>query len=169
MATTCGRGAFGGGPPIARPSRSTPLDDGKGGHHIPKLLLWAMKDHCHTRLGHRHDPMTERQLGTGDGAVYLLDVGGRLTTIGRVVGSSPDGSTYCLVGTIDSGQAVRFEAEETTATDVFRAACDFILCSVYDGGEGASNIADVEQFANANDLPAGFLPPHPLIAFSDPL
>jgi len=163
-----GRTPYGGGPPLARPTRSTPLDDGQD-HVIPKVLLWAMKDHRHAHLGHLGEATSERQLGVGDEAVYILGAGERHGTIGRLVGSSPDGSTYCLVGSIDRKRAKTVDEEKPSPADLFATGDHFFLCAVYDGGDGASNIADVDEFPTIEDVPADYLPPHPFIRFSDVL
>lgn len=166
-ATLYGRAAFGTGQPTWAPTRSTPLDDGEAAHIIPKLLLWGMKDHCRTRFGHHGDALTEHRYGTGDSALYILDGGAKLVTIGRVVGSSPDGATYCLIGELDREHASTLDAGGRSPKDVLGFGKNYVLCAVYDGGPGASNIADVQRFSTLNEIPPSYLPPHPFIRFTD--
>ncbi|HVX23451.1 MAG TPA: hypothetical protein VHB02_19065 [Acidimicrobiales bacterium] len=155
--------------PLRRLQWSTPLDDGPAESVVPRPVLWAMKYHRHVHFGHHHDDLDERQVGEGDGAVYVFDDGANQCMAGRLVGSSPDGCTYCLVGTVDAG-AYQQCAEDGEPTDrIFAYGRDLLLCAVYEGGDGPSNIVDVRRYRKPGHVPAEYLPPHPFIEFPAPL
>jgi hypothetical protein len=153
--------------PVFRPTTSTPLEGDEDGP-VPKVLLWAMKDH--RRGGHRRgaDPPDVNVVGEGDAALYVIDAVAARATVGRLVGSSPDGCTYCLVASLETGRCPEL-FPDGTGRKMLAAASDFVLCAVYDGGSGVSNVSDVERFSDVGDVPDEYLPPHPFIAFTEVL
>jgi hypothetical protein len=154
--------------PVFRPRTSTPLDDQRSDSLIPKVLLWAMKDHRRNHYSRRDRPADERRIGEGDHALYVIDAGMPRATVGRLVGSSPDGCTYCLVAALNTGKCADL-SPRATSRRVLASAANFTLCAVYDGGAGVSNVSDVERFARLDDVPDEYLPPHPFISFSEVL
>lgn len=83
--------------PVFRPDASTPLDEEQSDGVVPKVLLWAMRDHRRSGRRRRGEPWDEQVVGEGDGALYVIGSDASRATVGRLVGSSPDGCTYCLV------------------------------------------------------------------------
>jgi hypothetical protein len=178
----------GAGVPLSEPKTSTPLadaddaDDGEGGdavgdsdvvgdrtaYTVPNAALWAMKFHRH-HVRHPAENAIRTALGTGDGAVYFIDDGLDRCMVGRIVGHSPDGCTYALVGNADVGTFWRFRDDGDPVTEAFSDCRPLHLCAVYDGGVDTSNVVDVQRFRHSRDVPADYLPPSPPIEFEEPL
>jgi hypothetical protein len=87
--------------------------------------------------------------------------------VSRKVGTSPDGCTYCLVGRIDLATFERLVDNESLTDTVFSEARDLSLCSVFEALQSVSNVLEVQSFATFDDVPPEYLPPHPIIEFSD--
>jgi hypothetical protein len=160
-------GTLGMGVPLAQPTRSTPLEDEDADGPVPPAVLWAMKYHRRLRLGHRDDEQIRVALGEGTEAIYVIDDGPNHCMIGRLVGSSPDGCTYCLVANGDIGVYWRYADGDLPLAELFSSTRHPSLCAVYEADQGPSNVVDVERFSHARDIPAEYLPPHPPIEFSD--
>jgi hypothetical protein len=147
--------------------RSTPLEDEATDGPVPPAVLWAMKFHRHLHLGHRDNEEIRVALGNGTETVYVIDDGPNRCMIGRLVGSSPDGCTYSLVGGADIGIYWRYADGDLPLAELFSCTRHLSLCAAYDGVQGPSNVIEVERFSHARDVPAEYLPPHPPIEFSD--
>jgi hypothetical protein len=161
-----GRGSMGGaGPAIPFATKtSTPLDDGTAHGDFPTPLLWAMKEHRRIHLDLHHDPHAER-LGVGDSTVWVIDTEHGHCTIGRLVGKAPDGTVYCLVGTIKGETYAGRVADPSSVVSIFSEAHHLVLCGVYESG--VSNVMDIRLYKNADEVPAEFMPPHPFADFPD--
>lgn len=153
------------------PEISTPLDEDEPEGTIPPAPLWAMKDRRHFfGFGGHGDAVRIRSaLGLGDSTVYFIDDGRSHCMIGRRVGSSPDGSVYCLVGRVTLDRYEKIEAAEATVIDVFADAHDISLCSVFEEEGMASEVIFVQHYPHFSDVPAEYLPPSPFITFEDDL
>jgi hypothetical protein len=160
-------GGLGMGLPIIRLSLPTPLAQGEVEESIPPAVLWSMKYRRHLRLGSREDEELREHLGEGDEAVYFIDDGPNRCMVGRIVGTSSDGCIYCLVASTDLGSYWSAANGTLPLTEIFSGTRHLSLCSVYQADRGASNVMEVERFSRARDVPAEYLPPHPLIEFTD--
>jgi hypothetical protein len=56
---------------------------------------------------------------------------------------------------------------EGLTDEIFVDADEICLCSVYQADEAVSNVFVVEAFATVDDVPVEYLPPAPLIAFTE--
>jgi hypothetical protein len=155
--------------PRPSPEISTPLQEDEPEGTIPPAPLWAMKDRRHfVGLGAHGDAERIRSArGLGDGTVYFIDDGRNHCMIGRRVGSSPDGSVYCLVGRVTLDRYELIESGEATVVDVFSDARDISLCSVYEEEGMASEVILIEHYPHFADVPTDYLPPSPFIEFED--
>lgn len=153
-------GIFGGGMPWGSARRSTPLADGAQSELIPRSLFWAMKYHRRHQADDG-DGGFEQRLGDGDDAVYAVDDGPSHCLLGRVVGWSEEGCTYCLVGRLSIGDYERYTNDEAPWTAAFCDTRDVRLCAVYEAEDGPSNVADVRRYRRGRDVPTEYLPPHP--------
>jgi hypothetical protein len=126
-----------------------------------------MKFHRHLRVGHRDDEQIREVLGEGNEAIYVIDDGPKHCMIGRLVGSSADGCTYCLVANSDIGVYWSYAEGGLALGELFSRTRHLSLCAVYEGDQGPSNVVEVERFSHARDVPPEYLPPHPPIEFSD--
>jgi len=158
---------LGAGVPIIRLSLPTPLAEGEVDESIPPAVLWSMKYRRHLRLGSREDEELREHLGEGDEAVYFIDDGPNRCMVGRIVGTSSDGCTYCLVASTGLGSYWSCANGVLPLTEIFSGTRHLSLCSVYQADRGASNVMEVERFSRARDVPVEYLPPHPLIEFGD--
>ncbi len=88
--------------PVTSPGSATPLDEDEPERVVPPSPLWAMKERRHEQLFHRfgHPDRIRECIGSGDGAVFVIDDGSRHCMIGRRVGTTRDGCTYSLVGRV---------------------------------------------------------------------
>jgi hypothetical protein len=158
-------GILGMGIPVAQPQHSTPLEDDDPGEAVPRPVLWALKYHRHLHFGHREDDQLRASLGDGNEAVYVIDDGPDRCMIGRIVGSSSDGCTYCLVGSADIGTYWRYAEGDDPLVEIFSNTKHLSLCAVYEADQGASNVIEVEHFSRVKDVPNEYLPPNPPIEF----
>jgi hypothetical protein len=149
------------------PKESTPLAEHEDGDVIPPSVLWAMKYRRHGHLLNRADVAIRERYGTGDHAVYVIDDGRNHCTVSRAVGSSPDGCRYCLVARI-SAEAYEGLVDDEGLTDaIFVNADEICLCAIFEAEEAVSNVSLVEEFAAVDDVPVEYLPPAPLVAFTE--
>ncbi len=161
------RGGMGMGTPLAEPNESTPLEEGDD-DSIPVPVLWAMKDRRHHFLAEHVDSEAIRAcLGMGDSRIYAIDDGDAHCMIGRQVGSSPDGITYCLVARIRLEDYGLLNNGAVPLDDAFADAHDIELCGVYEAEGTVSNVFPVQHFRHGRDVPIEYLPPSPMIAFSE--
>ena len=158
---------WGSPPPVFVPKESTPLAEHETADAIPPHALWAMKYRRHGHLLNRADVAIRERYGTGDHAVYIIDDGGNHCTVGRAVGSSPDGCRYCLVARISVAAYERLVDDEVLTDEIFVDADEICLCASYEAEEAVSNVSLVEAFASIHDVPVEYLPPAPLVAFTE--
>ena len=153
--------------PFSEPGNSSPFADRPVSEEVLDAVLWAMKFHRHMHIGHTDEVRVA--MSDKDEAVYFVDDGDERCMVGRVVGSSPDGSTYCLVANADIGIYWRFRDGDDPLSEAFSDTHPLFPCAVYDGGGGPSNVADVQRFSRITDVPKEYLPPHPFIEFDEVL
>lgn len=144
-------------------------DDGGDGEIIPPVLLRAMKDRMRSRhLSEPDDPDFVRcRLGVDYEAVYVIDDGPDRCLVGRLVGRSHDGCTYCLVAPIPLFHFEQLETGDVALEDAFSQSRDIALCGVFEDEMGGSNLFVVEHFRRAGDVPEDYLPPNPFLEFTD--
>ena len=97
--------------------------------------------------------------------MYVMDDGRKHCLISRKVGSSDDGSTYCLVAQVSVSAYGRL-VDGAPSAGVFAEADTFSLCSVFDGEDAVSNVTVVESYRNTSEVPPEYLPDHPAIHFA---
>jgi hypothetical protein len=160
-------GALGTPAPVFVPSTSTPLEEDDAESPIPPAALWAMKYRRHLTLTSRDPERLRACLGEGDGAVYVIDDGGRHNMVSRLVGADEDGSTYCLVGRIRGEAYDRYATGESPLDGIFSESRDLSLCSVFAAPEAVSNVLVAESYRTLDDVPPEYLPPHLFLEFTD--
>jgi hypothetical protein len=153
--------------PVFVPKGSTPLEEDRPDGAIPPFALWAMKYRRHGHLLSRADVEIREQFGTGDHTVYVVDDGRKYCMIGRKVGTSLDGCTYCLVGRISIGAYEQLVDDASLTDDTFAGARELSLCVVFEAEEAVSNVSLVETYASIDEVPNGYLPPGPAIEFTE--
>jgi hypothetical protein len=153
--------------PVFVPKESTPLhEDGTDGV-VPTFALWAMKYQRHAHLLSRAESEIRERYGSGDRSIYVIDDGRKHCMIARMVGTSPDGCTICLVAHITM-QAYEDLIDHPSLCDaIFTDAQEPALCAVFEAEEAVSNVAVIQSFATADEVPAEYLPPHPPIEFAE--
>jgi len=153
--------------PLVGRDASTPLDDDEPEGIIPNAVLWPMKDRRHTQwhlLPHseRHDRLRQI-IGSGTLSVYVIDDGKSHATVGRLVGSAPDGAQYSLIGRITREELAAVTANPAQAFD---NAAELLLVGVVEEEEiKSSNIFDVARYNAVDEIPADYLPGSPLHKF----
>ena len=151
------------------PALSTPLDDDTQSEEaIPTALWWAMKDrkHHHRLLEPTEPGYLRSGLDDGDSGLYFVDDGGDHCMVGRLVGSSSDGCEYCLVARVQSYRYDELRDEALPVSDAFSGGRDICLCCVFKD-DRTSDVTVVEHYRHAADIPPEYLPPSPLIEFTD--
>lgn len=156
--------------PVTSPGSATPLDEDEPERVVPPSPLWAMKERRHEQLFHRfgHPDRIRECIGSGDGAVFVIDDGSRHCMIGRRVGTTRDGCTYSLVGRVPRAT---YEALASGAVDGSRAfldATDLGLSGTVED-PGLSNVFDVAFYDRPEDVPDEYLPPSPFLEFAEDL
>ncbi|MGO9340994.1 MAG: hypothetical protein ACLP6E_00535 [Acidimicrobiales bacterium] len=157
--------------PLPAEGASTPLEDEEPEGTIPPAPLWAMKDRRHFfgLPGHGDAERVRVCVGQGDGAVYFIDDGRSHCMVGRRVGASPEGLTYCLIGRVTSEHYLKTLNGERRLAEAFSDAHDIELCGVYEDETMVSEVIAVEHFRHVDDVPPEYLPPSPFIEFEDDL
>jgi hypothetical protein len=158
-------GGLGAPPTVFVPHTSTPLHEDDPESPIPAPALWAMKYRRHLTLSSRDPERLRERLGEGDGAVYVIDDGGRHTMVSRLVGMDEDGSTYCLVGRIKGDAYDRYAIGDADTDDIFDDARELALCSVFAVPDAVSNVIVAETYRSVADVPPEYLPPQPFLEF----
>jgi hypothetical protein len=161
------RSHWGSPAPVFVPKSSTPLEEDDAECVIPPFALWAMKYKRHGHLFSRAEVEIRERYGSGDHAVYVLDDGRKHCMIGRMVGTSSDGCTYCLVAQITVAAYEQLVNDGVAVDDVFADSRDPALVVVYEAEEAVSNVSVVRTFAGIDEVPVEYLPPTPAIFFSD--
>jgi hypothetical protein len=165
-------GVLGRSPLISEPKKSTPLDSSEPEEVVPPEALWAMKylRHGWFATSSDSDSIDHIRWKSSDGdepALYAIDDGYDHCMVSRVVGSSPDGCTYCLVA-----RTLRLDFEEgrngeMEPSELFSLGDEFTLCGVVAGS--ISNVVRVAGYRRLEDVPRDFLPPSGFIEFGEPL
>jgi hypothetical protein len=163
------RRAWGTAATVYVPKVSTPLDDGTETSPIPKVLLWAMKFHRRVKFGHHADPIGQQVIGQGNTQIFAIDPVTKHATIGRLVGTGPDGCVYCLVASAEPDVINSLVAGRHPTSWGFKQSKQARLCAVFDGGDGVSNVSDVENYGQGGNVPVQFLPPQPFVEFEEPI
>jgi hypothetical protein len=159
--------------PLVGRDESTPLEEDEPEGVIPDAPLWAMKDRRHIQWhllphGERHDRIRE-VIGSDDSIVYVIDDGRHHAMVGRVIGASPSGVRYCLVGRVSRESLAALQGASGT-TDAFGSAAELVLCGVVEEEDVASsNVFDVDRYESADEIPADYLPGMPFHHFSTDL
>ncbi len=163
-------GGLGHSPLLSEPKGSTPLDSRETEDSIPSVVLWAMKylRHGWFSTSSDSDPIRWKS-GEDDehAAVYVIDDGYDHCMVGRFVGASPDGCTYCLVTRtkrLDFEDARHGEGEPST---LFSLGKHFSLCCIAEGS--ISNVVRVASYRRFGDVPVDYLPPSTFIQFAESL
>ncbi len=164
----------GGYEPIVGKASDTPLADDEPEGIIPANPLWAMKTHRHVHWHllpqhDRHDRIRD-VLGGGDDTVYVVDDGRHHVTIGRRVGSAPDGAQYCLVGRIAIEEYGALRQGAANPHDAFDTADELTLCGVVAEDEALTGETfDVARYGGVDEVPSDFLPGNAFITFPEDL
>jgi hypothetical protein len=148
---------------------SGPLAEDEPEGVIPPSPLWAMKisrhfQWTHLLTGDDGPGRIRQQVGTGDGALYVMDDGHHHCIVGRHVGQTGDGCSYSLVARIPKAQYEALADGSVTAHDVLAQGKGRALYGVVDDGP-ASNVFLLGTFGATAEVPEDYLPPHPPIAF----
>ena len=141
----------------------------EGEDEIPSAPLWAMRVrmHHHRRLEPGEEGRIRRRVGDEDDDLYVIDDGPDHCMIGRRVGHTPDGCTYCLVGRIPLDLYADLAAGGVDATEVFSEAKDISLCGVFEAEDAAPNVFLVQHYRKARSVPPDYLPPSPFMEFTE--
>jgi hypothetical protein len=153
--------------PVFVPKTSTPLEEPGDESVIPPFALWAMKYQRHGHLFSRAEVEIRERRGSGDHAVYVIDDGRKQCMVGRLVGTSSDGCTYCLVAHITIAAYEELVNDEAVADDIFAGSKEPALVVVYEAEDAVSNVALVRTFAGIEEVPVEYLPPGPAIVFTE--
>jgi len=163
-------GGFGQSPLLSEPKSSTPLDSLETDKAIPSVVLWAMK-YMRRGLFSATSGSDVIRWKSGDEderlATFAIDDGYDHCMVGRIVGSSPDGCTYCLVTRVkrlDFEEVRQGVTEESALISLGRS---FSLCGVIEGS--TSNVVRVAGYRRYRDVPSEYLPPSPFIQFAETL
>lgn len=157
--------------PLVGADESTPLEEDEPEGNIPPAALWAMKDRRHIQwhlLPHndRHDRVRE-VFGSGDSTVYAIDDGKGHAMVAHLVGESPSGATYALIGRVDRSV---LEVLTTSTSDAFGLAKELTLVGVVqEESIQSSNVFDVERYSAPDEIPESYLPGGPYEKFSGDL
>jgi hypothetical protein len=163
-------GMWGSPTPVFVPKTSTPLEedeDEDDAGDIPTFALWSMKYLQHAQFLSRAEARIRETYGAGDHRVYVMDDGRKHCLVSRMVGTSPDGCTYCLVGQIPLASYERLVDDDTFADGIFSTARHLALCAVFESRDAVSNVSIAQSFANVDEVPAEYLPAGPAISFTE--
>ncbi len=157
--------------PLGAVGESTRLEEEEPEGTIPPAPLWAMKDRRHFfgLPGHGDADRVRACVGQGDGAVYFIDDGRSHCMVGRRVGASPEGLTYCLIGRVPLDHYLKIANDGTEPAGAFSDAHDIELCGVFEDETMVSEVIAVEHYRHIDDVPPEYLPPSPFIEFEDDL
>jgi hypothetical protein len=157
-----------GSPPLVFvPKDSTPLEEHDPDGVIPSFALWAMKYRRHGHLFGRADVEIRERYGNGDHTVYVIDDGRKHCVVGRKVGTSADGCTYCLVAQITITAYDHLVDDDVAVDGIYADAREPSLLVVYEAEEAVSNVSLVRAFASIDEVPVEYLPPGPAIVFTE--
>jgi hypothetical protein len=153
--------------PVFVPKTSTPFETEDSDGAMPTFALWTMKYLQHGHLFSKAESALRESYGDGDHVVYVMDDGRKHCLISRLVGTSPDGCVYPLVGRITIESYERLVDDHTLTDRIFEEAEDLCLCAVFEAREAVSNVSVVRTFASVDEVPLEYLPPGPALQFTD--
>jgi hypothetical protein len=153
--------------PVFVPKTSTPLEAEDCDGAMPSFALWTMTYLQHGHLFSRAESVIRESYGDGDHVVYVMDDGRKHCLISRLVGSSPEGCVYPLVGQITIEAYERLVDDPTLTDSIFEEAQRLCLCAVFEAREAVSNVSVVRSFASVDEVPSEYLPPSPVLKFTD--
>ncbi|HEY6426937.1 MAG TPA: hypothetical protein VIX84_06870 [Acidimicrobiales bacterium] len=160
--------------PLVGHDVSTPLEEDEPEHTIPPAPLWAMKERRHIQwhllpAHERHERIREC-LEAGDYTLYCIDDGRHHAMIGRLVGASPSGCEYTLLGRISRERYEQLRDEVVPIGDCFETATEMRLCGVaVEQDIRSSNIFDVAIYESIDDVPDDYRPGSPFHHFRQDL
>jgi hypothetical protein len=163
--------------PMVGRDQSTPLaeeePDGLAGV-VPDPVLWALKEHRHTQwhllpAHERHDRLRQA-VGQGWSTLYAVDDGRHHAALGRLVGTTPEGCAYVLVGRVDRAVVDDLAAGRAYPDRAFDHAQELALLGVAVAPEAQSSIVfTVARYDAAGDIPPEYRPGAEPIAFAEDL
>ncbi len=160
--------------PLVGHDVSTPLEEDEPEHTIPSAPLWAMKERRHTQwhllaAHERHDRIREC-LEADDYTLYCIDDGRHHAMIGRLVGSSPSGCQYTLLGRVSRQRYEELRDEIVLLENCFDTAEEMRLCGVaVEEDIRSSNVFDVVAYQSIDDVPVEYRPGSPFQHFHQEL
>jgi hypothetical protein len=160
--------------PIVGHDVSSALDEDETEHTIPPGPLWAMKDRRHIQwhllpAHERHERIREC-LDANDYTLYCIDDGPRHAMIGRLVGDSPSGCVYTLLGRITRQRYEELRDEKVPLFNSFDTASELCLCGVaVEENVLSSNVFDVSRYDAIADVPEEHRPGSAFQHFSQDL
>jgi len=117
----------------------------------------------------RHERIREC-LEADDYTIYCIDDGGHHAMIARLVGTSPSGCEYTLIGRISRKLYEELRDEVVPIASCFDTAAEMRLCGVVVEEEiRSSNIFDVAIYDAIDDVPAEYRPGSPYQHFRQDL
>jgi hypothetical protein len=153
--------------PVFVPKTSTPLEADDSDDAMPSFALWSMRYLQHGHLFGKAESVIRESYGRDDHVVYVMDDGRKHCLISRLVGTSPDGCAYPLVGHITVEAYERLVDDHTLTDRIFREAERLCLCAVFEAREAVSNVSVVRSFSSIDEVPPEYLPPSPALKFTD--
>jgi len=153
--------------PIFVPKTSTPFETDESDGAMPSYALWSMKFLQRGHLFRKAESEIRESYGSGDHVVYVMDDGRKHFLMSRLVGTSSDGCAYPIVGQITVEAYERLVDDHTLTDRIFGEAEHLCLCAVFEAREAVSNVSVVRRFANIDEVPTEYLPPHPALKFID--
>jgi hypothetical protein len=160
--------------PLVGHDVSTPLDEDEPEHTIPPAPLWAMKERRHIQwhllpAHERHERIREC-LEADDYTLFCIDDGRHHAMIGRLVGSSPSGCEYTLLGRISRDRYEELRDEAVPIGSCFDTATEMRLCGVaVEEDIRSSNIFDVSTYESIDQVPDDYRPGSPFHHFRQDL
>jgi hypothetical protein len=160
--------------PVVGDDVSTRLAEDEPEGDIPPNPLWAMKDRRHVQWhllpSHERHERIRTSLGVGDELVYVIDDGRNHVMLGRVVGTSPSGCAYSLIGRITKESYEQLEQNREAPSDSFRTATEIVVCGVVaEEGTLSSNVFDVARYDSIADVPVELRPGAPVMQLTEDL
>jgi hypothetical protein len=160
--------------PVVGGDISTALGEDEPEGNIPPNPLWAMKDRRHVQWhllpSHERHERIRTSLGSGDELVYVIDDGRSHVMLGRVVGTSPSGCAYGLIGRLSYEDYERLQRHEAPLSKAFDSATEIALCGVVsEQGTLSSNVFDVARYDSGADVPAAYRPGGPVQQLTEDL
>jgi len=160
--------------PVVGDDVSTRLAEDEPEGDIPPNPLWAMKDRRHVQWhllpSHERHERIRTSLGAGDDVVYVIDDGRSHVMLGRVVGTSPSGCAYSLIGRITKESYEQLQQSKAAPRNAFSTATEVVLCGVVsEEGTLSSNVFDVARYDSFADVPAEFRPGAPVMQLTEDL